>query len=865
MHTRTSHWWWLLLGGLLLAVAGCGPETNDGLRNFTAAMDKAQACIDAGRETEARAVLLGAADMPVTRGMRRGDARLLLGDVYREAALFDSARMMYEQAVEEYRSQADRRSAYNATFALAGMLRQLGADREAFELCTESLRLARVFKDTREELATQETLLPLAIALRLEEDEDQLATRLLKIARDSAWTTLEARVLLETGTGKHLRNDDKGAVQDFLRAVSVAEQGGDSLATATVLLRLAEAFDAAGRAKEAIDTYTTAVQRLNTMSGALPLRLETLMRIGNHYLAVHNLAEADRFYSSALGLADELGNRVVSGYVLVQLGHCLLPHARDKATARYQEALQHFRSVSFGRGVAFANHALARASEAGGRLTDAVDFYKKAIAETDALHRPSDGPDVFEECEQQLAGGRSLSAYDNLIALLLQVGKEDDAFWYLERKNARGIFNALSAMELQTANANSNRMLFDLVHARALCIGAERQLQRVLETRPLHTSLIAEVNQSFQKAHREFAAHYDRLIATMPQLAPALQCDGLPPSTVQARLGADEALVAYTLTPRSTYAFFITRSRMGVHLGVGGNDRLLETYHELLDDLGQHIARVDSGDIDRYMPTAHLQELSRSLYESMILPMEPALRGVSQLRVILPSEMSSLPLHALQRRGGQFLAERMLVSYLPTARWALQPPAKTPSVAAVVGLGHAGSTSWDVEYELRDIRAFYKDAQLFFGKQATLSMLQGTHADVLHLALEVEMSHQAPGTSYLLLSDGQSAASTSRIPAGRILSWAPAGTVVLSNLAASMAPVHGALPSLFFVNGTPLVMTNGIPAARKAKKVFGEMYYTGLASGLPGPAAFRRAQQEMIRDKRYAAPQFWAPFMLWGR
>jgi CHAT domain-containing protein len=183
----------------------------------------------------------------------------------------------------------------------------------------------------------------------------------------------------------------------------------------------------------------------------------------------------------------------------------------------------------------------------------------------------------------------------------------------------------------------------------------------------------------------------------------------------------------------------------------------------------------------------------------------------------------------------------------------------------VAALGHAGSTSWDAEYELRDIRAFYKDAQLFFNKQATLSTLQGMRADLLHLALDVTMSEQAPGTSYVLVSDGQSATSTSRVSAGKLASCAPAGTVILSNLAASIRPLQSSLPALILATGTPLVITNGVQSARKAKKVFGEMYYTGLVSGLSSPAAFRKAQMEMARDKMYAGPQYWAPFMLWGR
>jgi CHAT domain-containing protein len=72
-------------------------------------------------------------------------------------------------------------------------------------------------------------------------------------------------------------------------------------------------------------------------------------------------------------------------------------------------------------------------------------------------------------------------------------------------------------------------------------------------------------------------------------------------------------------------------------------------------------------------------------------------------------------------------------------------------------------------------------------------------------------------------------------------------------------------PYLFLANGTQeIVFTSTVPS-RKAKKFFGEIFYTTLLTGADVRAAYRKAQLEMIRTADYASPFTWAPFFLWGR
>jgi hypothetical protein len=169
-----------------------------------------------------------------------------------------------------------------------------------------------------------------------------------------------------------------------------------------------------------------------------------------------------------------------------------------------------------------------------------------------------------------------------------------------------------------------------------------------------------------------------------------------------------------------------------------------------------------------------------------------------------------------------------------------------------------------VEYELRDIRAFYRDAQLLFGKDASLASIRMLHADLLRLALQVQFTAQRPVNGSLNLSDGITADGIADVPLGSVFSFPPSGSVVLFNLSQHLPATDRGLAAAFLVNGTTSVVLNAAPLTRKAKKAFGEGLYTSLLSGTSVPEAVRAAQISMGRSREMSATHYWAPIMVWG-
>jgi len=215
------------------------------------------------------------------------------------------------------------------------------------------------------------------------------------------------------------------------------------------------------------------------------------------------------------------------------------------------------------------------------------------------------------------------------------------------------------------------------------------------------------------------------------------------------------------------------------------------------------------------------------------------------------------------------------VSYLPAAsalrlsggsakRVQLQSQGGS-GLGGVVAVGHAGGTTWDVEYELRDIRAFYKDARLFFNQQATLETLQKERGGLLHLAAAFSFGERAQGNAYVLLSDGKGINSTRRILLGELCTLPAVATVIVSDLGKAGPRVEQVQVLPFLMNGSETVIVNGFATTRKAKKYFGEMFYTARLAGQTSQAAFRQAQLAMIKNPEYSSPFLWGGFFQWGQ
>ena len=807
-------------------------------------------------------------DEALNRKARVAEEARMLGDIAAAGATFDSAFDWYARALEEFKGLADRSGARDITLRAAALRRKMGEERRAFAMYVEALRLARVFHDDDGVRDIQWAMLPCACALDEQEEESAIIRELLQGYAAGGDVAHQAAVYLASADGKVGRREfDRGA-EDYLRAFMLADQARDSLLAVRTSLRLAMAFEGAGRFKDALTNYAECLRRADRTRGAAEMRLEALIRVGNLYLRGRQFSEAVRFFKAALSSARAASNSVAEAYLLIQLGACDAETSRESALRSYKAGTEMFRAMNSPAGLAYAYLCTGNLFLRNNQPTDALGYFKRAIeqSESRAATRPDD--DLYLACEQAYVGTRRTPWYDEAIDILLQLGRYDEAFWYADRRTNRELYGVLSALEAHPRNDTLRQLLETYRDARGREIGGERQCLELAAGGGKDRPLLDSARSGREKAlgmmndAAEAVARYDRAFEPFVRVSSA----GL--AEVQKALPPGTALVEHILTRRSVYAFVVTNARSGVYVAAYEKDRVFDLSKEFVELLRLRGWYADSSRPQQVAIETRLRELAAPLYEAFVQPIEGAIAGVPELRVVLPRDVAALPLHALARgsqRSGGYLAEQHAVSYLPSASTLLLGRAPARKVSEVVALGCPGGTAWDVEYELRDIRAFYKDVRLYFDQQASLATLQKESEDLLHLAVRFQSNDLRPGNSFLTLSDGESPETVRRVPLGELLSLPRIPAVVVSDLDDQRLGVRPAEPYLFLANGTQEVVFTSTVPSRKAKKFFGEVFYTALLAGDDVRGAYRKAQLEMIRTGEYSSPFTWAPFVLWGR
>jgi tetratricopeptide (TPR) repeat protein len=853
---------------IVLIIPGCSREQSPEQKEADRVIARAREAYAASAFHNSRSLFLTALAMNerLGRAPQAAEALESLAGLAASAGQTDSALVLDRLAVERYRSLADRDAVRHVTLHMASLYRRMGDDRKAAEFLTEALRLAVLFKDDAGAAEIRSALADVAAALELDEERMHREALLQSAGEGPA----RARYYLADGVSALERGDAAAAGELLLKALTYADRSGDSLLTINVLCRLAMSHATAGNISQAFDVYTDALRRTDVTRGASRIRYEMLTRVGTIYLGTGAPAEAGRFYRPALTAAIDAGDKLAEGYLFVQLGHCEPATAGGLETAvrDYRSALDLFSGVGYHRGAAYALSALGTAAMRANRPAEALDYYRRAAAEdTLCLDRRSPH-DVFEECERTFRMKNGQAAADPLIELQLQLGRNDEAFRSLEQKHERELAAELAVVEIRTGEPVVDSLLGAWKEARGLLLAAERQLGVMLASGPAWHAMVPELQQHADGYRRRMDDAAEAIAARKPSLAMMVRPGGLTPAEVQSMLPRGTALAAYAAGDRSLYVFLVSGAGTSVKMVPAPRTTLLLQVADFWSGFNRRVALEDSVVEKQRDADRRLQEMAAALYPQFVRPVEGLAAAAQDLYIVLPRELSQLPLHALRRGSSGALrrsaAEQTAIHYLPAAA-ALQLPSDPPPAAHdIAGIGHPGTTGWDVEYELRDIRAFYKDTPLLFGREATFEGMAKMGGDIMHMAAEFRFGMLSAGNSVLVLSDGKTVDGVRMLPWGMLPQARPRSACVVSDLGPHASGKNALLAQLLLMGGSRDVVLHAFTPLRKSRKVFGEGFYTALLSGADPVHAFRQAQLQMAGDPHGGLHQ-WAAFALWGK
>lgn len=346
--------------------------------------------------------------------------------------------------------------------------------------------------------------------------------------------------------------------------------------------------------------------------------------------------------SKALELYRKLGNRRAEMEVLLELAQVSLD-GRDFRAARQHlnNALELAEEAQDQQGIWSARYRLAQAARLSSHPSEAVDHLKLAIEAVEKISGRL-SVDLYKSAFLE----NKIAIYDDLIRLLAS-SNPAEAFQYAERRRARAFLEAAQKQggTLLTPADSLRREGYEL---EARLVGKQKALVQQL-SKPegkrdfgLINSLRRELTE-IRSSHTQFlkklelrqASDGARRNIVVPLSASQVQFEILKNR---------QALVEYVVTDTDVLAFILTQSSCrSVRLPTSRKD-----LDHRIRQLQLPFRELREGRVD-LLHLAYDLDLAHELYESLFLPLEPYLRGRSDILLVPDDVLNYLPFESLAR------------------------------------------------------------------------------------------------------------------------------------------------------------------------------------------------------------------------
>ena len=251
--------------------------------------------------------------------------------------------------------------------------------------------------------------------------------------------------------------------------------------------------------------------------------------------------------------------------------------------------------------------------------------------------------------------------------------------------------------------------------------------------------------------------------------------------------------------------------------------------------------------------------LSEELYTVLIQPVEQF--GSQRFVIIPPDGFEKFPFHALTKNG-KSLMEMIEVSYLPSMYFLKQSVSMPNLVTNIAAFGFSSDTRWGLEFELRDIRSFFRNVTLSLNQSATLKQLEDISGEVLHLS--TRFGSTIGNEQTFILSDGSSSLMGMTVPVSQFTTLHSFPIVVLNDITPRGNSIAGLHSLLWLLNGSAAVITNEFPLTPKGSKTFVENFYSGYSATLNPFHAYRKAMVELNKQANGSGQSLSSSYFYYG-
>lgn len=689
-----------------------------------------------------------------------------LGTIYGDLGRLQDARSYFEQALDIY-TTLDHQQGVSYTYGNLGqVLLYLGDSQQALPYLEQSLALKQTLSDTR---GQANTLLNIGIAYRNLGNFQQAFTsyyQAFDMYQHLNDRYGEAVTIGNIGSTYEELGDADRALQFLLQAVELKKQWGTSTQVTVALTDLAALAIKQRRFAEA-ESYLREGLVIATGHGSLLAQAHVYGQYGAFYLQQEHLEQALREFTRSLELYEEAGSQKGLLEAFEYLGQTYLRQGNvQEAQTYYDQALQLAGELNDSNFLWKVQYRLGQIALHQGQDEQALAYFRASVDTLEHIRSYLNVPEL-----RQLFVRKDLNPYTQIIRLLLDKQKIQEALLYLERFKARTFLEVVTHGEPQLHPIPA--LLQDEQYVSAKIRYLQERLTAVMENSDRKPQPSDTSNEDSSKASQYIAQEllqskeqYEQLLLQIKLQYPeyyrlkTVDADEIRQLLEKALASLDPNVVMleYFLDEEALHIWVIESSQIQYVSVPVSRQEVLEKVLTLRTELRQYFST-------RVYPVLH------DLYTWLIVPVEPYLAEKTTIGVVPFQILHFVPFSALlkspwnpESQGDTAIPDYLINTYamfslpsfsmLPAVQERMlhpvEPGAEAPR-SYFFGIGNATENLPGAEQEILSITRQFADSQGYTGSEATKQRVFEEAGDytIVHLATHGVYDKQHPMFSYL--------------------------------------------------------------------------------------------------------------------
>lgn len=644
------------------------------------------------------------------------------------------------------------------------------------------------------------------------------------------------------------------ALEYYQRNLKIREEIGDKFGIADALHIIATVYQYQGNYEKALDGFQQSLKIREEVGDEYGIST-SLYNIATIKVLQENFLEAREFVSKSIRIASQLGDRELLWQVYLREG-------------------QTYRALN--------------------RLDLAKQSFTNAIRIIEDLRNQVAGT---AQQRQQFFATRLLPYYE-MVDLLMAQNNPQEALFFAERSKGRALLDVFDRDKISITKAMSIQEQQQESNLNAELVSLNSQLYREKQDDNPDQIEIAELTIRLEKARLQMETFQINLYATHPELR--IQRGEIRPITTieSASLIPDKtAVLEFAVQDKQTYLFVLTK-----------NNKLAEAKPDLQAyklNIKQKDLTILTQRFNQCISNHNLgfQEPALQLYNQLLKPAQAQLQNINRLVIVPDGVLWELPFQALLSAPRRYLLQDYAISYAPSLTVlremrSLQAKRQKANVQSktLLALGNPAIGTKTVErvtavfmdeklLPLPEAERQVKVLQQIYGSKNS-SVYIGTEADetrlkqeagkykILHFATHGIVNNTNPMYSCLVLSQLQNNSSDD----GLLEAWEimkmdlNADLVILSACDTARGKVGAGegmigLAWSLFVAGCPTTVVSQWKVETASNTEFMIDFHRNLTSTkeqISKAEALRQAALNLMKNKRYNHPFYWAAFVIIG-